>query len=285
MGGFGLGVTGLLGGHVCAAAADIVTQHDQVRLGHGTQTLKIGFASDPHIVEPWTPLSTLRKIVTTFQNAGVDMIVWGGDFSGHALPQARLVFAHDIAQTLASWHPPLGHVAVMGNHDWMVNAAFGGFQDGQLAMEAALRQQGVRVLRNQAQSVNTPAGPLWLAGQDSDSPPRSLKTDRRPANIRTTLTDTMGDRAPCVLIAHEPDVFATRQDRVQLQLSGHLHGGQVRLGGWTPGHLPSRYGDRYLHGRHTENDQTLIVSAGTGYSRLPVRWGVPAEIHILTLTL
>jgi predicted MPP superfamily phosphohydrolase len=66
-------------------------------------------------------------------------------------------------------------------------------------------------------------------------------------------------------------------------LSGHTHGGQVRLFGWSPV-VPSRYGGRYAYGHVHESDgRDLIVSAGIGTSILPVRLGIPPEIVLVEL--
>ena len=85
------------------------------------------------------------------------------------------------------------------------------------------------------------------------------------------------DDAPVILMAHEPDIFPRVPDRVALTLSGHTHGGQVRLLGYSP-MVPSRYGKRYAYGHIVEDGRNLIVSGGLGCSVLPVRFGSPPEI-------
>ena len=85
------------------------------------------------------------------------------------------------------------------------------------------------------------------------------------------------DDAPVILLAHEPDIFSEVPNRVSLTLSGHTHGGQVRVFGYSP-MVPSRYGNRYAYGHVVEDDRHLIVSGGLGCSILPVRIGVPPEI-------
>ena len=89
------------------------------------------------------------------------------------------------------------------------------------------------------------------------------------------------DDAPVILLAHEPDVAGRVPDRVALQLSGHTHGGQVRLFGWSPV-VPSRYGNRLAYG-HARFNCDVIVSGGLGCSIMPFRLGVPPEIVLVTL--
>ena len=69
--------------------------------------------------------------------------------------------------------------------------------------------------------------------------------------------------------------------RVALQLSGHTHGGQVRLFGWSPV-VPSRYGNQLAYG-HTRTNCDVVVSGGLGCSIMPFRLGVPPEIVLVTL--
>lgn len=92
----------------------------------------------------------------------------------------------------------------------------------------------------------------------------------------------MTDEAPIILLAHEPDVFPKVPRRVALTLSGHTHGGQVRLFGYSP-LVPSRYGNRYAYGHVVEDDRHLIVSGGLGMSILPIRFGVRPELLAIDL--
>ncbi len=85
-----------------------------------------------------------------------------------------------------------------------------------------------------------------------------------------------------ILLAHEPDIFVDVPERVALTLSGHTHGGQVHLMGWTP-YVPSNYGNRFRHGHIIEDARHLIVSAGLGTSGPPMRLGVPPEIVLIEL--
>ncbi len=83
-------------------------------------------------------------------------------------------------------------------------------------------------------------------------------------------------------MAHEPDIFPTVPKRVSLTLSGHTHGGQIRLFGVSPALLGSSR-ERYAYGHVVEDGRHLIVSGGLGVSKVAVRLGVPPEIVLLTL--
>jgi predicted MPP superfamily phosphohydrolase len=83
-------------------------------------------------------------------------------------------------------------------------------------------------------------------------------------------------------MAHEPDVFPTVPARVSLTLSGHTHGGQIRLFGYSP-IVPSRFRNRYAYGHVIEDGRNLIVSGGLGCSIAPIRFGSPPEIVVVEL--
>ena len=83
-----------------------------------------------------------------------------------------------------------------------------------------------------------------------------------------------------ILLAHEPDIFPEVPPRVALTLSGHTHGGQIRVLGYAPV-IPSRYRGRYAYGHIIERNRHLIVSGGLGCSIAPVRIGMPPEIVLV----
>jgi uncharacterized protein len=126
---------------------------------------------------------------------------------------------------------------------------------------------------------------FWLAGlgdQLAYFPARRFRPVPRIGidDLNATLAKVTDD-APVILLAHEPDVAMRAPARVALQLSGHTHGGQVRLFGWSPV-VPSRYGNRLAYG-HMRVNCDVIVSGGLGCSIMPFRLGVPPEIVLVTL--
>jgi predicted MPP superfamily phosphohydrolase len=126
---------------------------------------------------------------------------------------------------------------------------------------------------------------FWLVGlgdQLAYWPSRRLRPGRRIGvdDLAGTLSKVTDD-APVILMAHEPDIAVRVPDRVALQLSGHTHGGQLRLFGWSPV-VPSRYGNRFAYG-HVHEQCDMIVSGGLGCSIVPFRLGVPPEIVLVGL--
>ena len=88
---------------------------------------------------------------------------------------------------------------------------------------------------------------------------------------------------PLIVLSHSPDVFPWLPGRVALTLAAHTHGGQVRLPGIGSPIVPSSFGQRFVRGEIVEGGRHLFVNTGIGTSIIPVRFGVPPEISILTL--
>jgi len=130
----------------------------------------------------------------------------------------------------------------------------------------------VRVLMNRGQRLEFGGRSLWLCGVDD-------LTEGRP-DLDAALRGRRADE-PTVLISHHPDVFrVASRAGVDLQLSGHTHGGQIRLLGWSPYHH-SRLG--YEAGLYRHGRGQLFVSRGAGVSLLPLRIGTRAEVSLLRL--
>ena len=146
-----------------------------------------------------------------------------------------------------------------------------------------LEREGVPVYENDVVRLSHNGRPFWLAGlgdQIAFFERRRKGVRRRNFEGVHDLDGTLAkvtDDAPVILLAHEPDIFPRVPPRVSLTLSGHTHGGQVRMFGYSP-MVPSRYGNRYAYGHIIEDNRHLVVSGGLGCSILPVRIGVPPEI-------
>jgi predicted MPP superfamily phosphohydrolase len=142
---------------------------------------------------------------------------------------------------------------------------------------------GLPVLHNAARAVRHHGRAVWIAGLGSQWAYRGLVRRGIGADdLAATLRAVPDATAPVILLAHEPDIFPRVPARVALTLSGHTHGGQVRLAGWSPV-VPSRFGNRYAWGHVEEEGRHLVVSGGIGHSILPVRFGMPSEVTLVTL--
>src|SRR6185312_9662125 len=175
--------------------------------------------------------------------------------------------------------------AILGNHDWWDDRTAQREGRGPTIARRALEAAGIPVYENDAQQLGKAGQRFWLAGlgdQLAYVPARRFRPVRRVGvdDLAATLGKVTDD-APLILLAHEPDIAVRVPKRVALQLSGHTHGGQVRLLGWAPV-VPSRFGSRFAYG-HMRTNCDIVVSGGLGCSVLPIRLGVPPEIVLVTL--
>ncbi len=211
-----------------------------------------------------------------------DLVVLMGDYRASHRFQTRHVPIESIAPILSGLRAPLGVYSILGNHDWWDDPeAQKRRGPGPVHTATVLESAGIPVLINRAIRIDA-AGGFWLAGLESQAPFRGFRPKDGLDDLPGTLAQVTDD-APVILLAHEPDIFAQGNDRVALQLSGHTHGGQIRLGAWSPV-VPSRFGDRFAYGHVVEEGRHLVVSGGLGCSGIPLRFGVPPEITVVDLS-
>jgi predicted MPP superfamily phosphohydrolase len=256
--------------------------------------LNLAILADLHACEPWMPEARIRSIAETATALKADAILLLGDYVIGSRLLTRPVPADDWSSALASLKAPLGVHAVLGNHDWWADRAAQERGRGPVFAVQALERCGIRVYENRAIKLVKDGQPFWLLGLGDQL---ALLPGRRWGRTRFQGADDLHgtlsqvtDGAPIVLMAHEPDIFPKVPPEVALTLSGHTHGGQIRLLGYSP-IVPSRFGNRYAYGHIVERklgverqEKHLIVSGGLGCSIIPARLGVPPEIVHLELS-
>jgi len=245
--------------------------------------LKIVCLADPHLGEPHMPLSRWQKIIDTANRLEPDLFLLLGDYTASHRFVTRPVAIEDIARACTALSAPLGVYSINGNHDWWSDEEAQRRKSGPIAAQEAFEEQGIRALVNEAERLEKDGMPFWLSGTDSLV---AVKTGRPGVyDGRDDLSVTLAavtDNAPIIHMAHEPDLFINIPERVSLTVSGHTHGGQVRLFGYSP-LVPSSYGNRFAWGHIVEDGRHLVVSGGLGCSIMPVRFGMPPEITLLEL--
>jgi hypothetical protein len=244
--------------------------------------LTIGVIADVHAGGPLMPAERVRAIAERTNQLKPDVVVLLGDFAASHKLMTRHVPPAEWAAALGVLKAPLGVHAILGNHDWWDDRQAQRTGAGPVIGRRALEDVGIPVYENDTVRLAKDGHAFWLAGLGDQLAlirSRRKKTWRRFQGV-DDLPGTLAkvtDDAPVILLAHEPDIFPHVPERVALTLSGHTHGGQVRLFGYSP-RVPSRYGNRFAYGHICEDERNLIVSGGLGCSILPVRIGVPPEI-------
>ncbi|WP_170523191.1 metallophosphoesterase [Ruegeria arenilitoris] len=243
--------------------------------------LRIAVIADLHAGEPFVTLKRIKQVVRRTNALDADLVLLLGDFTASHRIVSKPVAMADITPVLAGLTARHGVFAVLGNHDWWDDTAAQRRGGGPNYYADALAASGIPVLSNSAQKLDGPG--IWLAGlEDQLAIVEGNGRYRGLDDLSGTLRQITDD-APVILMAHEPDIFPQVPDRVALTLSGHTHGGQIRLFGWSPV-VPSRFGNRYAYGPVREGGRDLVVSGGIGCSILPVRFGVTPEITLVEIS-
>jgi len=241
--------------------------------------LTLAVLADIHAVEPWMSADRIGTIVAATNHLKPDLVLLAGDYEmglSYRETFARRVSMSDCAEALSELNSPLGVYAILGNHDL--------WRSRREHVRQAFTAKGLPILENRVVRLSKCGRPFWLVGlADQWAIPAHngfVGFDDLPGSLAQ-----IGDKAPAILLAHEPDIFPSVPDRVALTICGHTHGGQVALPLLGPLRVPSRYGARYAYGHICENGRHIIVSAGLGMSWIPVRFGVPPEITLIRLGL
>jgi hypothetical protein len=222
--------------------------------------------SDTHVGFNYS-IHDLDSLIAAINRRKPDMIVFTGDLIDD--PKTLKETDHaPIAASLAKLDPPLGKYWIYGNHD------HGGY--GTEIIRSIMDQAGFILLLNSHTLITEDSSSIVLAGIDDlmlGTPDVEAALDQADSSLFT------------ILLAHEPD-FADLAVRypIDVQLSGHSHGGQVRL----PfiGHLYTpMYAEKYVLGSYLIDEKLqLFVNAGIGTTRIPYRLFCRPEIHEYTLT-
>ena len=244
--------------------------------------LRIACLADIHASEPYMSADRIRAIAERTNALEADLIVLLGDYEAGSRIVSGKVPSVIWAKALSGLRAPLGVYAILGNHDWWED--WTSQRTGALPIGArALSDAGIRVLHNEALPLRAKGKTVWLAGlgdQIAFIPARRRGWRASPAShdLAATLAP-IPKGAPTILLAHEPEIFPRVPAEVALTLSGHTHGGQVRLFGWSP-IVPSP--QRYAWG-HVREHSDIVISGGLGYSMLPIRFGMPPEITLVEI--
>lgn len=223
---------------------------------------KLLFVSDVH-AGPFLAADDLQGAFERFGTLKPDLVVHGGD-----LATTRFEEVEPHAAAIRGLTAPLGAFAVLGNHDHYTRRPE--------RVLAFLRTCGVQTLHNEAALVRRGEGVLLLAGIDD----WNIGKPRLHATVAAARA--LDARAPIVLVSHNPDAFFEASAAgASAVLSGHTHGGQVRVPGLPVLVRMSRY--RLDEGLYVHGASTLVVSRGLGVSGIPLRLGVAPEAALVTL--
>lgn len=249
---------------------EIHLREHEMRGPEAMRGLRVAFLTDIHICGYYTP-QRFEPLLRTIEGLGADLVLWGGDYAESK--EYQYAFFREIARM----KPRLGMYGVLGNND---KECFGSAFP---LMRGLAEKAGMRLLINETARIALPGGALYIGGLDEWKHGTPMAkgmfagADENDFRLLLTHYPHCTDLA-CAQAAKEP----------QLSLSGHTHGGQIRVFGLSCYNFG--YGKRYvrrserffLTGWREMGGVRMLVSNGVGESLLPVRIGAQREIHRIT---
>ena len=228
------------------------------RLPKAFDGFRIVHLSDIHH-SPFTSKEQIERAVDTANRLKPDIIALTGDYISHDRQ-----YAVPCAELLGRLRARYGVYAVLGNHDHWTDASL---------ITDLFRAEGITVLVNQGMRFELNGEAFWLAGVDD--------TMVGLEDLSLALAGARESEMK-LLLAHNPIILRrAARARVDLVLSGHTHGGQVKLRSErSPSGRPRR---RLLRGLGRQGDTQIYVTRGLGTVVLPIRYGCPPEVSLLEL--
>lgn len=244
---------------------------NQVQISHkkipsGFQNFKIVQFSDTHLGFQYN-LKQFEKLSTTIHSLKPDLIIFTGDLldkPNHFHEKEKTI------SILKKLQAPYGKFAIYGNHD------HGDY--GSSIYKNMMEKSGFRLLRNESQKIQLSSGEsIYILGLDD--------VILGKPNFQSSKRNIPVD-AYKILLSHAPDLAdQAAAHHIELQLSGHSHGGQIKIPFFGALVKPP-YGEKYFEGLYTigkEYPLTLYVNRGLGTTRLPFRFLSKPEITVFTL--
>ena len=226
----------------------------------GLDGFRIVQISDIHI-GPLLDRRFAALLATRVNALAPDLVAVTGDLVDGSVAQLR-----DEVAPFADLRARHGVYFVTGNHDWYSGAA---------DWVVHVRSLGFQPLRNERVTIGADGAQFHLAGVDDH---RGDWRQGSPCDVERALGGRDAS-LPVVLLAHDPATFAeASRHGVDLQLSGHTHGGQIWPFRWLV-----RLSVPWVEGLHERNGSRLYVSRGTGFWGPPLRFLAPAEITEIVL--
>ena len=219
--------------------------------------LRIAQLSDLHLTKD-VEVTYLKNLVKKINALHPDIVLFSGDIlQTSALHVKKQLECFSELEARAYY--------VTGNHDIVY---------GPRQLEAIMQDAGVLCLDNKIAEIAVKGSVLQLVGlSDRFGFVRGIK---RPIK---ELFGRLNPNLSTILLTHQPkDIVHVDGFRVDLQLSGHTHGGQIY-----PFNIVVKYFQPYISGLYRHKNTLLYVCRGLGYWGIKVRYRVPSEIPVFTI--
>jgi len=222
--------------------------------------LRIFFVSDLHITNSKSDFDRLNHIIGEASRFGPDIILLGGDFTGESSAGTQLI-RDELLEVLARFTRISPTYTVLGNHEWWTS----------LHWSSWLKSVGINVIENKTRSIEVRGSRFCLRGL-GDAYTDHYRTIEVPAgcgSFNLTLT-------------HDPAAIE-QEELPGLYLAGHTHCGQIKLPYIHPSWAPTSASPEFVCGIGQSDNKVWLTTAGIGTSIIPVRFGAPAAVELITI--
>ncbi len=244
-----------------AEANSIIVETHEIKLSRLPKKLdgfRIVQLTDLHH-SPFTDAKQIMNAINLANSLDADIVALTGDYVSH-----EAEYVAPIAEMMAKVKSKFGTFAILGNHDHWTDGEF---------MTKCLRDEGIRVLINEGFRFEANDEKFWLCGVDDAMASVS--------DLKSSVKGSLDDEFK-LLLSHNPSIISRAARRkIDLVLSGHTHGGQVKIRQQSENSLFPEY--RRISGLHRRYDTQIYVSRGIGTVVLPVRYQCPPEVSLLIL--
>jgi len=219
--------------------------------------LRIVQLSDLHL-DKKVDVNYIKQLIQKINDINPDLVVFTGDILQTSANKIKEHIKAFKALNIKSYY-------VSGNHDVVY---------GLKSLKLLMEQSGITCLDNSIATLHIGGGVLQLVGlSDRYSFARGI---RRPIK---ELFAKLDENLPTILLAHQPkDVEYIKDNKIDIQLSGHTHGGQVY-----PLNILVKFFQPYFSGLYMHNKTLLYVTNGLGYWGIKIRYKAPSEIPIFII--
>lgn len=241
--------------------------------------LRVVTIADIHTGSNFTPPERIRFVVEQANAQNPDVIVLLGDYvSESRFDRERMRTAPDgtdrtelkvpfetVAASLKGLRAKYGVYAVIGNHDW--------YHNEQKIHRMLEEISGINVLNNEIHEVEANGTTLRIWGIED-----WWKNRKVPAEAFNALAE----KTNIIAITHNPDTLLSAPEGFSILFAGHTHGGQLN---WPIFGPKAVFNDpRFMDGLAVVDGKYVYVSSGVGTSVIPIRFRVPPEINVVTLS-
>jgi predicted MPP superfamily phosphohydrolase len=229
------------------------------------EPLNVIHITDLH-ADVFTAADKMDRYIQLVNQEDPDLVIFTGDLITEGIGHVQ-----EGAEALQKIKSTYGVYAVIGDHDYWA---------GPEHIVEALEQRGIRVLENEHIQINHNGTPISIAGVTEIY---SYNLER--SQLQELINSTTNDGIKIVSSHQASDrlIEFSQESGTDLLLSGHTHGGQVRIPVFFYPFTAVRSETPYVKGHWTLGDMLLNVNSGLGFTLSPVRYNAPAQVSVITI--